>query len=162
MSTELAQRPQWPIDRALEALIGLDVRVAARSFSPAQDPKAQPIRFTPVRDLYLPDNSQPGSLPVYFEGVLRQYTRQIAVVFVCLGPRTSTHGVPDGPIHFRGTIAVLLQGPAVVELAYPFRVERLHHDALNYWTDLRFPTAQFRLPFDSPPETVLHTPTKEP
>lgn len=161
MTPELVQRPQWEIDKVLEALIGQNIRVAARSFTPTRPQEAGPIQFALVRHLYLPDNSQPGSLPVYFEGVLRQFERRVAVVYVCLGSRTTSERVPDGPIHFRGKIAVIVQGPALIELAYPFRIERLPGDAVNYWADLRFPTAQFRLPFDSLPETVLYSPPKE-
>ena len=35
-------------------------------------------------------------------------------------------------------------------------------DEVNYWEDLRLPTAQFRLPFDSASETVLYPASKEP
>jgi hypothetical protein len=42
---------------------------------------------------------------------------------------------------------VSLRGPAVVELAWPFQVERLPADPGSYWRDLRLPRAQFEFPF---------------
>jgi len=155
-------RPQWDIDRCLERLIGYDVRVAAEAFFPVRwngEVLPAPIQ---VRDLVLSDNSQPGALPVFFEGRLCQFERRIGVVSVHLDTPTLAEKGVEGTVRFRGRMAVILHGPAVVRLAFPFRVERLPADALNYWEDLRFPTAQFRLPFDSPPETVLYPATKEP
>jgi len=67
----------------------------------------------------------------------------------------------EGTVLLPGVSAVLLRGPAIVRLAFPFRVEPLPAE-VNYWEDLRFPTAQFRLPFDSASETVLYPVSKEP
>ena len=67
----------------------------------------------------------------------------------------------EGTVLVRGIPAVLLRGPAIVRLAFPFRVEPLPADEANYWEDLRLPTAQFRLPFDSASETVLYPASKE-
>ena len=58
-----------------------------------------------------------------------------------------TETVPDGLLSFRGSTAVLVRGPAVVQLTFPFRVERLPADPDNYWRDLRMPRAQFELTF---------------
>ena len=44
-------------------------------------------------------------------------------------------------------MAVLLRGPALVQLAFPFQVERLPADEENYWRDVRIPRAQFEFPF---------------
>lgn len=149
MSTELEQRPQWEIDKALEDLIGQDVRVAATSFSPVRRNENEPSQLTPVHRLSLPEYDQPAAAPVYFEGRLQRFTRQPGAVLVWLGPRTSTDGAPDGPICFRGSRAVIVQGPAVVELASPFRVEALQADSYNYWRDINAPSAQFEFTFPS-------------
>ena len=130
-------------------LIGHDVRVAAKAFSPAPRNGEVPPGLIPVRDLYLPDNSQPAGLPVFFEGRLRQFERQIGVVFVQLDAPASAEKTPEGPLLFRGKTAVILRGPAVVELAFPFHVERLPVDADNYWRDLQVPRAQFEFPFST-------------
>lgn len=99
----------------------------------------------PVRDLILPDNTQPGLLPVFFEGPLRRFERRIGVVFATLDAPVAERSA-EGMLFLRGMAVILLHGPAVVPLAIPFRVERLPDEA-NYWEDLRFPAAQFRLPF---------------
>lgn len=147
MDPKLDRRPQWEIDKVLDGLIGEDIRVAARSFAPAARSGQKPRPFIPVHDLILPDNSQPASTPVFFEGRLRQFKRRIGVVFVSLDSATSQERASDGLLCFRGKTAVILRGPAVVELAFPFRVERLPADAHNYWRDLRIPHAQFEFPF---------------
>jgi hypothetical protein len=152
MSAELTNRPQWAIDHELDGLIGVDVRVAAKAFSPTRWTGDALPRVLPVRTLFLPDNSQPAGLPVFFEGRLCHYQRRIGVVFVCLDCPASPDSATEGPTCFRGTIAVLLRGPAVVELAFPFQVERLPADPDNYWRDVRFPRAQFEFPFSAETE----------
>jgi hypothetical protein len=104
-------------------------------------------RLRPVRDLFLPDNSQPAGLPVFFEGRLVHYERQIGVVVVFLEAPSAPEAAGDGTTLVRGQLAVLLRGPAVVELAAPFHAERLPADPTNYWRDLRLPTAQFEFSF---------------
>ena len=146
LATPLARRPQWPIDLRLERFLGPEVRVAAESFFPIRwngEVLSAAIR---VRDLILPDNTQPGLLPVFFEGRLRRFERRIGVVFATLDAPVAERSA-EGMLFLRGMAAVLLRGPAVVQLAVPFRVERLADHEANYWEDLRFPTAQFRLPF---------------
>lgn len=146
LSTGLTQRPQWPIDLRLERCLGQEVRVAAEAFFPIRwNGQVLPTPI-PVRDLILPDNTQPGLLPVFFEGRLRRFERRIGVVFVTLEAPTAPRST-EGMVFLRGTAAVLLRGPAVVQLAVPFRVERLPAADANYQEDLRFPTAQFWLPF---------------
>jgi hypothetical protein len=161
-TTPLPQRPRWDIDRRLEWLIGQEVRVAGESFVPVcwNGEVRQP--FIRVRDLILPDNSKPGVLPVFFEGRLCRFERRIGVVFVALDLPRVTGRAAEGTVLVRGVPAVLLRGPAIVRLAFPFRAEPLPADQANYWEDLRFPTAQFRLPFDSASETVLYPASKEP
>ena len=54
-------------------------------------------------------------------------------------------GSSEGIVYFRGSTAVILTGPATLELAFPFSVERLPRDCADYWNDLRIPCAQFVL-----------------
>ena len=121
--------------------------MAAQSFSPASCAAVTPPRFISVRDLFLPDNSQPGGWPVFCEGRRRQFERQTGVVWVQLEAPPSPASTADGLVFFRGKAAVLLRGPALVVLSFPFRVERWPADPANYWRDLRVPRAQFELPF---------------
>lgn len=86
-------------------------------------------------------------MALYFEGVLLEHMRRIGVVHVRLGspgdPRTSA----EGCVQFRGKVAVIVRGPAIVRLAIPFHVERVPGCGQNYWQDLRPPQAQFVLSF---------------
>lgn len=147
MNTPLPPRPLWDIDSLLAGLIGTEVRAAAKAFSPVPRNGEAPRRFMPVRDLYLPDNSQPAALPVFFEGRLCEFERHVGVVCVRLDAPTAADTASEGSMLFRGKTAVILRGPALVELAFPFQVERLPADAENYWRDLRMPRAQFEFPF---------------
>ena len=140
-------RPRWDIDRRLTELIGQDVRVSAKSFSPLSHKGAGPLRFVPVRDLFLPDNTQPAGLTVFFEGRLQQFERQVGVAFVRLRAPKTVAGSPEGIVCFRGTTAAIVRGPAVVELAFPFHLERMPVDPHNYWRDLQMPRVQFELSF---------------
>ena len=77
----MIKRPQWEIDLILEALVGDDVRVGAASFSPPKpNGEWEPCRS--VSQLILPDNTSGSGLPVYFEGRLRRFDREIGVVSV--------------------------------------------------------------------------------
>jgi hypothetical protein len=149
MNNELTSRPTWAIDRLLESLLGADIRVSAKAFVPSGWNGQLPTRFRLVRDLYLPDNSQPVGLPVFFEGRLQRFERQISVVFVGLESPAAPKRATEGTVYFRGTTAVILHGPAVVELTFPFLVEKVPPDSDNYWRDLRFPGTQFELPFST-------------
>lgn len=140
-------RPKWEIDRLLDSLIGQEVRVAANSFSPAPANGEHPQRFVPVRELFLPDNTRPSSLPVYFEGTLEKHWRRIGVVYAYLDGPKMPDGAAEGTTPFRGRIAVILKGPALVQLAFPFEVEKLPADPDNYWRDLKVPCAQFEFAF---------------
>ena len=150
MALEPIRRQKWAIDRALDGLISADIRVAAKAFSPTRWTGEEAARLLPVRQLILPDNSQPDGLPVFFEGRLRQFERQIGVVFAWLDPPTTQEETAEGVVCFRGQTTVIVRGPALVELAFPFQVERLPTDSENYWRDLRLPRAQFELPFPAP------------
>jgi len=142
MGSEAIQRPKWDIDRQLEGLVGHHVRVAAAAFAPPR-PSGEPWpALIPVADLILPDNSSVGRLPVYFEGRLEAFERRIGVVEVLLTAPLSVEASTEGIISFRGAAAVVLRGPAVVRLAFPFRVERLPLGDNNYWRDLQVPRAQ--------------------
>lgn len=149
-------RPKWDIDQTLESLIGQEVRVAAKSFSPTTADGTFPRGFVPVSNLFLPDNSQPAGLPVFFEGRLQRFCRRIGVVYVCLESPSNPETGADGTAPFRGSLAVILKGPAIVELAFPFKVERLPLDSDNYWRDLRVPRVQFEFTFtpDTEPATA--------
>ena len=92
--------------------------------------------FIPVGKLFLPDNSLAGGLPVFIEGRLVRFERKIGVVVDPDAPSLADVS-GEGTALFRGKWAVVLHGPAVVELAFPFRVERLPADPDNYWRDLR-------------------------
>ena len=147
MTPELRQRPEWQIDRLLDSLIGKPVRVAADTFSPEPWNGQEPKWWVATRQLILPDNSRPAGLPVYFEGRLQQFTRQIGVVYVVLDAPGLPEPSAEGIIFYRGSSVVVLRGPATVKLAYPFQVEKLPEDAANYWKDLQVPRVQFEFPF---------------
>ena len=146
MDMPLSHKPQWEIDGILEGLINHGVRVAAESFAPANWNGKTPTCFIPTRDLVLPDNSRASGLPVYFEGRLKQFDRKIGVVYVHLESPAPLRNAMEGIVRFRGGLAVILRGPATVQLAFPFRVEELPLDADNYWRDLQMPRVQFSLP----------------
>jgi hypothetical protein len=134
-------KSKWKIDQTLESLIGTDIRLAVRNFSPRRGDLKE--TFVPVTELFLPDNSKPAGLRVLFEGNLQSFHRQIGVVFAALeAPKLCARG-SDGFIPFRKNLAVFIKGPAIVELDFPFFVERLPSDDENYWRDLRMPRAQF-------------------
>jgi hypothetical protein len=147
MESEVIHRPEGEVDRVLARLIGAEVRVAAEAFTPARWHGKLPGALIPVRELILPDNRQAGSLPVYFEGRLELAVRRIGVVCVGLEAPASQEKSTEGVVHFQGGRAVILSGPAVVQSASPFRVEKLPSEPSNYWRDLHFPRVQFELPF---------------
>lgn len=146
MKAETLQRPQWAIDHLLDRFTGENVRVAAEAFSPTRWNAEFPRRFVSRRELILPDNSDARGLPLYFEGRLRRFTREIGVVYVELESPAPAVEALEGTLNFRGKIAVILRGPAVVQLSFPFQVEKLPAEAANYWADLQLPRAQFQLP----------------
>jgi hypothetical protein len=146
MNVEVIHKPKWEIERILEGLLGQGVRVAAESFSPARWNYQSPAPFIPSCELILPDNSRAGCLPVYFEGRLQQFIREIGVFYVQLESAAPFNNAIEGIVPFRGKMAVILRGAATVRLAFPFQVEKLPVDAENYWRDLQIPRVQFKLP----------------
>ena len=146
MSATMIPRPQWKIDQILQGLIGVDVRVAAESFSPVSRNR-QTKQIIDASNLILPDNHRAAGLPIYLEGRLEEFQRRIGLVYVRLGPPISRTITPDGIVVFRGMKAVILKGPANVKLAYPHFVERIPEDSENYWIDLRESRAQLKFPF---------------
>ena len=141
----MMKRPEWEIDRVLAALVGEEVRVGASGFAPPKS-NGEWQRCIPVDKLILPDNTSASGLPVHFEGRLSRFVREIGVVSVVLDAPANPEKSVEGLICFRGATAVILRGPAVVELSFPFRVEKLPRDVANYWNDLKFPRVQFTLP----------------
>lgn len=136
-------RPRWPIDHQLATLVGHPVRVAVEAFAPIRWDGTSLAPWVPVRGLLLPDNTAADGHPVFFEGRLDTFERRIGVVHLTLAPSPLPDPAPEGLVPFRGTPAVVLQGPALVRLAFPFQIERLPLDPANYWRDLRFPAVQF-------------------
>src|SRR5438128_1337526 len=144
MNSEIVQRPKWQIDGILEAVVGEEIRVAAARFSPNScNGRSQP--WIETNNLILPDNSHVDGLAIYFEGKLNRFTRTIGVVCVVLDAVPHAEWSSEGIVYFRGSTAVILRGPATVELAFPFSVEKLPRDSANYWNDLRVLSAQFVL-----------------
>jgi len=129
--------------------------VAGSAFAPGVPGNGRALRFMPVADLFLPDGSQPGAVPVFFEGRLRLFERRISVVVVSLDAIAGRDSAPEGWVQFRGKAAVVLHGPAVVELASPYQVERLPPDSANYWRDVRWPRAQFEFHFPPAADAAL-------
>ena len=135
-------RRRWKIDDLLDGLRGQSIRVAAEAFAPIGENGPSP-RLIRTNDLVLPDNTRTDGLPVFFEGVLLEVTRQIGVVHVRLGPPGDPQTSTEGCVQFRGRIAVILRGPAIVRLAIPFHAERVPLCVSNYWQDIHLPHAQF-------------------
>ena len=144
---ESVQRPKWDVDLLLESLVGQQVRVAARAFCPIGWNGQSMPRWIPADSLVLPDDSVPGVLSVHFEGRLESFVRRIGVVQVTLAAPAGEPRSSDGIVRFRGRTAVIVAAPALVELAFPFVVERLPADTGNYWRDLQVPRAQLEFPW---------------
>lgn len=141
----ITEKPTWEIDRTLQSLVGAQIRVGAEAFTPFAQGRSIQERLTPASQLILPDNTPGDGQPVFFEGRLEQFSRQIGLVRVQLGLAEGFGA--QGMIFFRGRSAVILPGPAVVQLSVPFLIERLPTGEENYWRDLRLPCAQFLFNF---------------
>jgi len=74
-------------------------------------------------------------------------SKSTGVVYAYLDGPKMPDGAAEGTTPFRGRIAVILKGPALVQLAFPFEVEKLPADPDNYWRDLKVPCAQFEFAF---------------
>ena len=142
---EITAKPTWEIDRVLQNLVGAQIRVGAETFAPFAQGRSVQERLTPASQLILPNNTPVDGQPVFFEGRLDQFSRQIGLVRVQLGPAEGFGA--QGMILFRGRGAVILPGPVVVQLSVPFHVERLPLGEGNYWRDLRLPCAQLLFNF---------------
>lgn len=142
---ERGVRPEWDIDRRLRSLLGEQVRVFADAFSLESRHSGTPLRDT--RSLVLPDGSRAEGDKVFFEGKLEDFWRMAGVVFVQLGNREIDDPAPESRVNFRARVALIVAGPAVMRLGYPFQIERLPHSSQNYWADLRVPNVQFCFPF---------------
>src|SRR5262249_22047907 len=140
-------RSTWEIDRRLQSLLGANVRLCVDYFSPPRW-NGELNHLISTRSLFLPDNSQPAVLSVFFEGKLVDFRRQIGVVYASLEPLCLSDDPAEGIVHFRGNTAVILKAPATVRLAFPHFVERLPQDRDNYWRDLHKAHVQFRFVFD--------------
>jgi hypothetical protein len=134
------------IDRRLQSLLGSNVRVFVDYFSPPHW-NGELDHVISTRSLVLPDNSQPAVLPVFFEGRLVDFQRQIGVVYAWLEPLCLSDDPAEGIMHFLGKTAVILKAPAAVRLAVPHFLEKLPQDPDNYWRDLQEAHAQFRFCF---------------
>ncbi|MCP5524076.1 MAG: hypothetical protein H7A46_21270 [Verrucomicrobiales bacterium] len=143
-------RPTWPIDHLLTGLQGRSVRVAAEAFVPRGDHVPALALLIPTARLILPDGSTPDGRAVYFEGLLEGHVRRIGIVDVVLGEPPATDDCADGITAFRGSTAVILPGPAIVRLAYPFVIEPIPGDPINYWRDFTRHGVQFELPLGDP------------
>lgn len=131
------------IERKLKTLVGFNVRLKVRRISP------DGRRFTFANELVFPDGFRADGLPVFYEGEVKAVERRIGVILVALGTPTFSNHVGDGLIQMRGKLCAIASGPAIVELEFPFSVEKLPTDETNYWGDLRLPTFQFELPFEA-------------
>ncbi len=67
----------------------------------------------------------------YFEGKLNRFTRAVGVAYVLVDAPAHTERSSEGIVYFRGSMALILRGPATVELAFPFSVERLPRDSAD-------------------------------
>ncbi|MCP5528027.1 MAG: hypothetical protein H7A47_14640 [Verrucomicrobiales bacterium] len=144
------QRPAWPIDHLLAGLQGRAVRVAAEAFVPRGDHVPALPALIPTARLILPDGSTPDGRVVYFEGLLEGHVRRIGIVDVVLAAPPSPVDCADGITAFRGSTVVILPGPAIVRLAYPFVIEAIPDDSINYWRDFSRRGVQFELPLGDP------------
>jgi hypothetical protein len=77
--------PTWEIERKLQSLLGANVRVCVDYCSPPRW-NSELEHLISTRSLVLRDNSQPTVLPVFFEGKLVDYRRQIGVGYASLEP----------------------------------------------------------------------------
>lgn len=153
MNAETVQRPTWEIDQVLSSLIGQEIRVAAVSFCPESPNRSGHHPWIRNNELVAPDGFQARGAPVYFEGKLIRFSRRIGVVHVVLDELVDTAGVSEGLIVFRSSTAVFLKGPATVELASPFKVEKLPRGRSNFRItgssfDISTRTVPFVLNFD--------------
>jgi len=144
MQTAMNERRAWAIDQRLADWVGFAVRVRADVFTPRRwNGESHSID---LRKFTLPDGTQVDRDPVYVEGMLKEFTRRIAVVWVELGPLPVV-GTAEGRVLFRGRPAVVLRGPATVQLHSSHFIEKLPTELNHYWNHLSAPDPQMELPF---------------
>ena len=144
MEPQPAQRGVWEIDKRLASLKGCPVRVRAELVLPKGWHGKALTKPIDGANLILPDGTRVDRDPIFVEGVLTEFKRSIAIMVVELD-RLPMEGTADGRIHFRGATAVFLRGPATVQLARPFVVERLPDFLQTYWNQLRLVDSQLEL-----------------
>ena len=98
-----------------------------------------------IGNLVLPDGSLVEREPVFVEGTLREFTRQVGMILVNLGP-LSFDGSAEGRLLFRGRPAVILRGPATVQLHSSQFLEKVPTDNEVYWSHLTSGDGQMNLP----------------
>lgn len=137
----MSERKNWAIDERLMTLVGCPVRVRAERFAP----KGWNREAIHLRDLILPDGSDINGEPVFVEGTLCEFTRQVGVVFVSLDALPFAGGA-EGRVLFRGRPAVILRAPARVQLHPSQFVEKLPANEEVYWSHLTTRDGQMGLP----------------
>jgi len=146
MDPQMSRKPTWEIDQRLAALVGCPIRVRADSLIP-KGWNGELLKH-PINDvnLVLPDGTKIEGDPVYVEGILREFSRRIAVLFANLDP-LPFEGTAEGRVLFRGTPAVILRAPATVQFHHSQFVERLPTDEKSYWQHLVANDPQMNLRF---------------
>jgi hypothetical protein len=135
VNPQTAERRTWQIDGRLQALLGCPVRVAAESLFPSALRGEVFKHLITPKNFILPDGTTAEPGYIYVEGVLRDFRRHVALVFVELDA-LPFEGSAEGRVIFRGTPAVILRGPATVQLDESAFVERVPADANAYWAHL--------------------------
>lgn len=146
MDAAIDQRRTWKIDQRLAALVGCPIRVRAESIV-LKGWNGVPLKhIIDNQNFILPDGTKIERDPVYVEGMLKEFARHVAVVFVEL-ESLPFDGAAEGRVLFRGESAVFLQAPATVQLHPSYFVERLPADTNSYWHHLSAIDPQMRLPW---------------
>jgi hypothetical protein len=137
-------RPKWEIDKRLEALLGENIRLRTHAFCPPNW-NGEPARLIQASGLLLPDNTTVDKDELYFEGRLLCFRREVGVVFVSID-RPDAGNTANGRVIFRGRGAVILPGPATVQLHQEHFIEPIPADSRLYWSHLGATGPQFNLP----------------
>ncbi len=148
MHFETRARPDWKIDQQLKLLLGQNIRVRADAFTtPLWN--GQPGHMIPAASLILPDNSTVHHDELFIEGKLLTFQRDVAIVSVVLERLAFDGETANGRVLLRGRQAVILQGPARVQLASDHFIEKLPTDFRFYWSHLGSSSPQFEFIFES-------------
>ena len=97
MEPQSAQRGVWEIDKRLASLKGCPVRVRAELVLPKGSHGQTLTKPIEGSNLILPDGTRVDGAPIYVEGVLTEFRRSVAIVWVeldCL----PMEGTVDGRI----------------------------------------------------------------